>query len=81
MKFFGDTCPSQIALLTVSCHQILFEIEHQFYHVLFVFLVMAVAIDKHIEILTKTIPTGSPIPVHKAASPPPPVITVAVINV
>ena len=41
----------------------------------------AVAIDKHIEILPKAILTGIPIPVHKAASPPPPVITVAVINI
>ena len=44
-------------------------------------MVMDVAIDKHIEILPKAIITGIPIPVHKAAITPPPVIIVAVINV
>ena len=42
---------------------------------------MAVAVDKHIEILPKAILTGIPIPVNKAASPPAPIITVAVISV
>ena len=42
---------------------------------------MAVAIDKHIEIVPKAVLTARPIPVYKAASPQPSVITVAVINV
>ena len=50
-------------------------------YILFVFLVMAVAIDKHMKILPKAILTGIPILVHKEASPPLPVITVEVINV